>query len=48
MSNKIDFGQELEDYKERTEYEIPYVNTVCEDAIYIDQHSVVVLEYFSY
>jgi len=47
-SNHIDFDQELEDYRRRTETEIPYVNTVGEDAMYLDQHTVLVLEYFCY
>ena len=48
QSNQISWNQELEDYRRRTETELPYVNTVSEDAMYIDQHTAVVLEYFCY
>ena len=34
--------------KKRTELDIPYVATQCEDAMYIDAHTVVTLEYHYY
>ena len=44
----IDFDQELKELKQRTELDIPYVSTMCEDAMYIDPHTVVTIEYHYY
>ena len=44
----IDFNQELKDYKKRTELDIPYVSSMCEDAMYIDSNTVVTIEYHYY
>ena len=42
---KIDFDQQLQAYKERTEMTLPYVATQVEDAMYLNQQHVVTLEY---
>ena len=44
----IDFDRELKILKKRTEIDIPYVQSQCEDAMYIDAHTVVTLEYHYY
>jgi len=44
----IDFAQHMADLKARTELEVPYCMTQCEDAMYLDKHSVVSLEYQYY
>ena len=44
----IDFDKELELHKEKTEMELPYTGTVAEDAMYINQQTIVVLEYNNY
>jgi hypothetical protein len=45
---QIDFAQHLTDLKARTESEVPYCMTQCEDAMYLDQHQVVTLEFHYY
>ena len=47
-NESIDFDQELKDLKKRTELDIPYVSTMTEDAMYIDQHTIVTIEYHYY
>ena len=44
----IDFAEELKAAKERTEVDVPFVTTQCADAMYLDQHTVVTLEYHYY
>ena len=44
----IDFEQELKAVKERTEVDVPFVATRCADAMYLDQHTIVTLEYHCY
>jgi hypothetical protein len=44
----IDFAKHMDDLKARTELEVPYCMTQCEDAMYLDKHSVVSLEYQYY
>ena len=41
----IDFSAELKALKRRTELDMPYTVTQCEDAMYIDQSTVVTLEF---
>lgn len=43
-----DFEEELKAAKERTEVDVPFVTTQCADAMYLDQHTVVTLEYHYY
>lgn len=44
----IDFSAQLKALKKRTEVDIPYTITQCEDAMYIDQATVVTLEFHYY
>ena len=44
----IDFEQHLEALKKRTELEIPYTTTQVEDAMYIDQNTIMTLEFHYY
>ena len=44
----IDFEQEIQAIKDRTEVDVPYVATHCADAMYLDQHTIVTLEYHCY
>lgn len=44
----IDFSAQLKALKKRTEVDIPYTITQCEDAMYIDQAAVVTLEFHYY
>lgn len=44
----IDFDKHLEALKKRTELEIPYTTTQVEDAMYIDQNTIVTLEFHYY
>lgn len=44
----IDFDFELKDLKKRTELDIPYISTMVEDAMYIDAHTIVTIEYHYY
>ena len=43
--SEIDFKEEREKYKDRTEMELPYTLTQAEDAMYINQQFIVSLEY---
>lgn len=44
----INFDEELANMKKRDELDIPYVHTQVEDAMYVDSHTVVTLEYHCY
>lgn len=44
----IDFEKQMADLKARTELEVPYCMTQCEDAMYLGKQSVVSLEYQYY
>lgn len=44
----IDFSAQLSALKRRTETDLPYTLTQVEDAMYLDQNSIVTLEYHYY
>lgn len=44
----IDFKAQLEAFKRRTEQNFPFTLTQVEDAMYIDQYSIMTLEYYYY
>lgn len=44
----IDFSAQLSALKRRTETDLPYTLTQLEDAMYLDQNSIVTLEYHYY
>lgn len=46
--NLIDFEKQLTEYKEHNEYRLPYTGTQVEDAMYINQKTVVTLEYHNF
>jgi len=45
---RIDFDEEMKKYKKRTEKELPFTMTLVSDASYLDQFSVITLEYHCY
>ena len=44
----IDFNAQLQALKKRTECELPHTLSQVEDAMYLDQYNVIVLEYHYY
>ena len=47
-SSKIDFKEELESYRNRTEVNHPYTAMLTEDVMFIDKKKMVSLEYIFY
>ena len=44
----IDFNAQLQALKKRTECELPHTLSQVEDAMYLDQYNIIVLEYHYY
>lgn len=44
----IDFNAQLQALKKRTESELPHTLSQVEDAMYLDQYNIIVLEYHYY
>ena len=44
----VDFKEMLQEYRDRTEFNVPYTISQCEDGIFVGEHRLITLDYTFY